>query len=378
MSNKIRIILFIMLSLIILSGCSIDKNPDKTTSNYSAEETTSSITTESSKEIEYEQKLSFLKESITIDYYIDNDTMVGIFYNSDSDKVFLATITEKLIFISNDELSATTELVPLNNSFALIDYGSQKNIKTFRYNSELQNVFDLTNYYKNSRIRSYSPGEIIISQDGQTICFLVSTLEKDTVYLLDNNSSDVIYEFNKSNAKDNEVSGISRLLCINNRRLYFEGSTIKNGTTTNVSVLGYIDLKDFKLHETLKKSNSSFYSNGSFIYSQDYQISNQDAGSGKISIIDSLNSNISDLSTTYKQESFNCLVSINGIYCCTFEENENSTSINIYNIQSDTLIKNISTNLNITKNTVFIDEENGFLYISSSSDVLKYIEKYEF
>lgn len=378
MSNKIPIILFIILSLIILSGCSVDVIPPDFNSNYSTNETTSSITTESSEEIEYEQKLSFLKECITIDYYIDNDTMVGIFYNPDSDKVFLATITEKLIFISNDELSATTELVPLNNSFALIDYGQQKNIKTFRYNLELQNEFDLTHYYKNSRIKNYSPGEIIISQDGQTICFLVSTLEKDAVYLLDNNSSDVIYEFNKSKAIDNSVSGISRLLCINNRNLYFEGSTLKNGDTTNVVVLGYINLNDFKLYETLKKSNSSFYSNGSFIYSQDYQISTQDVGSGKISIINSLNGNISDISTTYKHESFNCLVSMNGVYCCTFYENENSITINIYNIQSDTLIKSISTNLNITKNTISIDEENRFLYISSSTDLLKYIEKYDF
>lgn len=379
MPNKIFAILFIIFLLIIMSSCSTGENKKNPDSNYTSEIITSAISTENTEDVEYEKKLSLLKECITLNYYIDNNIMTGIYYNQDSDKIFLATIAKKQILISNDELSATTELVPLNNSFALIDYGPQKKIQIFQTNLDLVNEFDLTNYYKNSRTKNYFPGEIILSKDGKTICFFVSTIEKDIIYSFDNNNSPrIIYEFNKSKAIDNEVSGISRLLCINNSKIYFEGSALKNGITSNIAVLGYINLDDLKIYEILKKSNASYYADGLFIYSQDYQISNQDVGSGQISIIDSRNGNISDVATTRKYESLNCLVSINGNYCCTFEENENSTLINIYNIKSKTLIKSVSTNLDVTKNTVFIDEKNKVLYISSSTAKLKCIEKFKF
>lgn len=374
------LIFFSIFLLIILSSCSIAKTSKEQNSNCSSETTTSFTNFEATtkKAKEYEQQLKFLEECIAVDYFIDNDTMVGIYYNQNSDRIFLAVITKTSILISNNELPATSNLVHLNDSFALIDYGQQKNIKIFNYSLKLLNEFHLKNYYRNSIIKNYYPGEISISQDAHKLCFTVSTNKKDIIYLLDNNTAYKIYEIDKTKSTENDISGISRLLCINNENLYFEGSTTKNGTTTNDAILGYISLNNFKLYKILKKNNSSFYSNGIFIYSQDYQISNKDIGSGKISIINSYNNNIIDITTTNKQESLNCIVSFNGTYCCTIEENENNTLINIYNTQSNTLIKKITTNLNITKCTIFIDEKNKFLYISDSTDLLKYMEKYKF
>lgn len=373
------LIFFSIFLLIILSSCSIAKTSKEQNSNCSSETTSfTDFETTTKKAKEYEQQLKFLEECIAVDYFIDNDTMVGIYYNQNSDRIFLAVITKTSILISNNELPATSNLVHLNDSFALIDYGQQKNIKIFNYSLKLLNEFHLKNYYRNSIIKNYYPGEITISQDDHKLCFTVSTNKKDIIYLLDNNTAYKIYEIDKTKSTENDISGISRLLCINNENLYFEGSTTKNGTTTNDAILGYISLNNFKLYKILKKNNSSFYSNGIFIYSQDYQISNKDIGSGKISIINSYNNNIIDITTTNKQESLNCIVSFNGTYCCTIEENENNTLINIYNTQSNTLIKKITTNLNITKCTIFIDEKNKFLYISDSTDLLKYMEKYKF
>lgn len=69
----------------------------------------------------------------------------------------------------------------------------------------------------------------------------------------------MIYEFNRLNYSDNEILYITRLLCLTDDKLYFEGAISENGISSNKAALGYININKGEITELTRETAVSFY-----------------------------------------------------------------------------------------------------------------------
>ena len=364
-----------LVAIFLCTGCSsaYKKNMEKNAPSFPASSTTNS---------QYEENLNYLTNCIVMDFLISNNMFIGLLYDENQSVINLAKIsTEQAIYLQ-DDFTQTCEILRLgDNRIALIDYGRNKIVKIYSCSDlALYNECDLSLYYESSAFKPFTGGDIVVDESGN-ICFMVTNKNsQEQIYILRDNETEptVLYELDLLNTTDYTLAHITKLLLLTNDRLYFEGVIQNNGIVADEITLGYLDLSSGKVVEIQRADAVSYYVNNRIIYSQEYQKSPQDSGSGRVFIYNSVNNKLSDLKTESPLESLNGFVSDNGHYYCSFDNCGDTCKLQVYEVQSNKLLKSLETKIAVSLNLISIDSSNRFLYISNSGSILKYMEKYNF
>ena len=366
---------YIFLILIIISalfiGCS------------SSEEAPSENTTLTQSENQgsaYSQNKAYIESCYPQSVFADNNTVTSLMYDENAQKIILARINSDTAVYIDDGFSVTCKTEQTDGATAVIDFGKNKTARLYDNNNlEKTDVYDLSPYFENSVLKTYTGRDIIISQNAE-IAFFVDTNEKQYLYYLQSPDSTAraIYEFNRLSYSDNEISYIAQLLCLTDDKLYFEGAISENGISSNETALGYININNGEITELTRETAVSFYACVKIIYSQDYQLNSSDTGSGSIFIYDTETNTSHTVKTEKPAESLNCKASANGKFLCSLQNGSNNSIIIIYNTKSGKVIKSAETTPDYIADILCIDGESRTIYMPNSNTNFKNISKLSF
>ena len=367
--------LYIFLILIIISalffGCSSSEKAPSENTTLTQGENQNSV---------YLQNNAYIESCYPQSIYTDNNTVTSLMYDENAQKIILARINSDTAVYIDDDFSVTCKTEQTDGATAVIDFGKNKTVRLYDNNNLTKTgEYDLSPYYENSVLKTYTGSDIIISQNAEA-AFFVDTNEKQYLYYLQSpdSESQVIYEFNRLNYSDNEISYITRLLCLTDDKLYFEGAISENGISSNKAALGYIKINNGEITELTRETAVSFYACGKTIYSQDYQLNSSDTGSGSILIYDTETNTSHTVKTEKPAESLNCKASANGKFLCTLQNEANNSIITIYNAKSSKVIKSAETTPDYIADMLCIDGESRTIYMPNSNTNFKNISKLSF
>lgn len=369
--KKTYIFLILLIITVFFCGCSLsEKEPTEGTTFAQSEEENSA----------YSQNKAYIESCCPQSIFADNNTVTSLMYDENTQKIILSRINSDTAVYIDDDFSVTCKTEQTDGATAVIDFGKNKTVRLYN-NNDLAKTgeYDLLPYYENSVLKTYTGSDIIIAQNAE-VAFFVDTNEKQYIYCLQSpdNEARMIYEFNRLSYSDNEISYITRLLCLTDDKLYFEGAISENGISSNKTALGYINIKSGEITEITRGTAVSFYAFGQTIYSQDYQLNSSDTGSGSIFIYNTASGISYTVKTKSPAESLNCKTSADGNFLCTIQNEVNNSIITIYDSKSGKVIKNSETGSDYIADMLCIDAESRMIYMPSSNTNFKNIAKLSF
>lgn len=370
--KKLYIFFILLTAAVLLCGCSAsEKTPSENTEFTQSEEENST----------YLQNKAYIESCKPLSVFADENSITALLYDENTQKTILARINNQTAVFKEDGFSAACKTAQADNATAVIDYSKNKTVK-FYDNSSLTKTFeyDLSPYYENSVLKSFTGNDIIAAQDF-AVAFFVDTNEKEYIYYLQSqdNKARLIYEFDRLNPADNEISHIAHLLCLTDDKLYFEGAISESGMTSDNAALAYINIRNGEITEITRERAVSFYATGHTVYSQDYQLNSDDTGSGNIFIYNTESGASHTVKTENSSESLNCKASADGKYLCTVQNSADKSVIKIYDIKSGKAIDSTETTPDYMADMLCIDSENRIVYLPNSNNSdFKNTEKFSF